>query len=175
MSNQIHESINLTESFQGDKKIQELQEQLAQAQATIEQQKQQNKQLREQMILKEQINTQLSNFHLTSYFQDKEHKTISNQKDEELTKAQEHIMILGHMLLKNKKTIQRLKKSKAKDDTVNHQLAELIKEKDFLWDIIIKAHEEITQTKHIESDLKTEKANELLCLIKKHKKTKLKP
>lgn len=175
MGNPPQETLSLNNNLQQEDTVQELQKKLYQAQTVIDQQQQQIKQLKEQMILKEQINNQLSNFHLTSYFQDKEFKTLSHQKDEELTKAQEHIMILGHMLLKNKKTIQRLKKSKIKDEALSNQLAELIKEKDFLWDTVIQAHEELTQTTHLETDLKTNKANELLNLIKKTKKNKMKP
>ena len=38
------------------------------------------------------------------------------QKEIELSKAQEHILALGHILLKNKQTIEKLKKNKSKDD-----------------------------------------------------------
>lgn len=175
MNNEQQEPLNKpTISSKSDINLQELEEQVSQLHIIVEQQKQQNKQLKEKMILQEQLNTQLSNFHLTSYFQDKENQTLSTKKEEELSKAQEHIMILGHMLLKNKKTIQKLKKIKIKDESLCLQIADLIKEKNFLWDIVLQVHKDLTQQPHLENECKEDKATEVMTIIN-NKNKKLKP
>lgn len=174
MSNQHQEILDTPELSQKDKIIQALEQQLVYSNNMLEQQKQQNKQLKEKMILQDQLNTQLSNFHLTSHFENRDNKTLSNKKEEELSKAQEHIMILGHILLKNKKTIQRLKKLKIKDETFHKQITELIQEKNYLWNIVLAVHENFTQQPLLEDDIKEHKAQEVLALLNNTKK-KIKP
>lgn len=159
-------NINATSDISSAETIQSLQEQLAKANIIIEQQKKSNNQLKEKILLQENLNHQLSDFHLTTFFQENENKTLSVKQQEELVKAQEHIMILGNMLLKKKNLISRLKKSKLKDENLNQQVTELNKEKTFLWDLILKIHEEVTQVPYQENDCKFKKAEELLSLIK---------
>ena len=81
MSNKNQELSNLpTGLSENDIKIYDLEQQISQFHTIVEQQKQYNKNLREKMVLQEQLNNQLSNFHLTSYFQDRENKTLSTKK-----------------------------------------------------------------------------------------------
>lgn len=175
MSNKNQELSNLpTGLSETDIKIYELEQQISQFHTIVEQQKQHNKNLREKMVLQEQLNNQLSNFHLTSYFQDRENKTLSTRKEEELSKAQEHILILGYILLKNKKTIQKLKKIKIKDESLCLQIADLIKEKNFLWDIVLQVHKDLTQQPHLDNESKEDKATEVMTIIN-NKNKKLKP
>lgn len=174
MSNKNNEDLNNNIEFSTDVVIKKLQDQLSQNKLMLEQQKQQNKELREKMILQDKLNNQLSNFHLTSYFQDKETKNLSTKKDEELSKAQEHIIILGHMLIKNKKTIERLKKSKSKDTSLCNQIAELINEKEYLWDVILKTHTHLTQTPFNSEEPREQKIKEIMDFLE-NKNKKLKP
>lgn len=146
--------------------IRELQQQLQETQNLLEKQRKENLNLKEKMIFQEKLNTQLSQFHLTSFSHKKEHNSLSLQQEYELNKAQEHILMLGNMLLKNKKTISKLKRSKLKDEQLSSQIRELINEKNFLWDLVIQIHEHITQIPHKKEDSKYEKANELIDLIK---------
>lgn len=157
---------NSTSELSNQDTIKSLQEQLAKANIVIEQQQRLNSQLKEKILLQDNLNHQLSDFHLTTFFEEKENKTLSVKQQEELVKAQEHIMILGNMLLKKKNLINKLKKSKVKDETLNQQITELNTERNFLWDLIIKIHEEVTQQPHKEEDCKYKKAQELLDLIK---------
>lgn len=174
MSNKNNIDLNSNINFSTDPFIKELQDQLNQNKLMLEQQKQQNKELREKMILQDKLNNQLSNFHLTSYFQDKENKNLSTKKEEELSKAQEHIIILGHMLIKNKKTIEKLKKSKSKETSLCNQIADLINEKEYLWDIILKTHTYLTQIPFNSEDSKDQKAKEVVDFFE-NKNKKLKP
>lgn len=155
-----------TSDLTSNETIESLQEQLAKANVVIEQQKRLNAQLKEKILLQENLNHQLSDFHLTTFFQENENKTLSVKQQEELVKAQEHIMILGNMLLKKKNLISRLKKSKVKDENLQQQITELNTEKQFLWDLILKVHEQVTQKPHTQEDCKYKKAQELLDLIK---------
>lgn len=164
--------------YQNSKKLQETQEQLAQAQLIIEQQnkqnialKEQNKQLQERVILQETLNNQLSTIHLSN----NSSKSALIEKEIELNKAQEHILALGHILLKNKQTIEKLKKVKVKDDVLNDQIAELMEEKNFLWDLVLSVHQELTNKPHYEYESKYEKAYEILEIIRVQKRKKLKP
>ena len=154
--------------------IEDLQRQLSQAKLIIDKQKQQNKQLQEKMILQEQLNSQLSNFHLTTCFQNKENQVVSVKNGDDLVKANEHIMLLGNMLLKNKITIQKLKKHKLKDDTMCNQLAELIKEKNSLLDIVLKVHEHLTGKPLLDGELVEDKVSDVIAILQKNGK-KIRP
>jgi len=180
-----HQLDMTTRLYQTSKKLKEAQEQLAQAQLIIDQQnqqnialnhennslKQQNKQLQEKCIIQETLNNQLSNIHLSN----NDSRATLASKEIELSKAQEHILALGHILLKNKQTIEKLKKIKSKDDLLNNQIAELMEEKNFLWDLVLSVHQELTNKPHYEYESKYEKSYEILELIRFQKRKKLKP
>jgi len=180
-----HQLDMTTRLYQTSKKLKETQEQLAQAQLIINQQniqndelnqennflRQQNKQLQEKVIIQESLNNQLSQIHLSNNIS----KSQLATKEVELSKAQEHILALGHILLKNKQTIDKLKKTKSKDESLNNQIAELIEEKNFLWDLVLNVHQELTEKPHYEHESKYEKSYEILELIRLQKRKKLKP
>lgn len=167
MTNKNTNPIDSTSLNSGEgESIRELKAQLQHTQELLEQQKNDNLKLKEKMIFQEKLNAQLSKFHLTTFFQSKESKSLSAQQEEELNKAQEHILVLGNMLLKNKHTISKLKKSKIKDETLTNQITELINEKNFLWNLVFQLHEHLSQIPHSEEDSKYVKAKELIELVK---------
>lgn len=147
MTNNTHNNDNSTFNESGDKSIiKALKEQLQLTEKLLEQERHYHRELKEKMIFQEKLNSQLSRFHLNSFFKERENKLSSSEENNELTKSQQHILLLGNMLLKNKHTISKLKKSKIKDDRMNKQLAELIQEKQFLWEVIYQVHEYFINT-----------------------------
>lgn len=167
MTDKNNNPINSTSPISGEEEsIRNLKAQLQHTQELLEQQKQDNLQLKEKMIFQEKLNAQLSKFHLTTFFQGKENKSLSAQQEEELNKAQEHILVLGNMLMKNKNTISKLKKSKIKDENLTSQITELINEKNFLWNLVFQLHEHLSQIPHTEEGSKYIKDKELIELVK---------
>lgn len=162
--------------------IEYLQKKLLEANQTIETQKKENlklhlsnTQLQQDLIIKDSLSKKLSSIHLNQSQRSDNEEFILLQKNNELNQAQTHILKLGKIVLKNRQTIDKLRKIKQNDEILSHQIAELIEEKDFLWNVVINVHEELTNQPHTSDESKYDKAYEVLNLIKSEKNKKYKP